>query len=113
MANQAFVMLQKRLQRQLKKMNAPIRDAGQLRALTRIGVLIMNEAKKGATKKKIIDSGRLRASINYVIMQRGKLTEVIVGTSGVPYARINELGGDFTANIEAGYVCKLTSNRKT
>ena len=95
MDNKAFDDLVKRIDVIYKRLDKPIKDSLIRKRLHEIGNFIQNEAKKNVTKNKIIDQGHLRASISYNAKQEGSKAVLEIGSYGIPYARINELGGTF------------------
>lgn len=62
------------------------------KALNRIGVTLANRMIMTATQKRIIDTGALRASLNY----RVEGNRVTAGSFGVRYARFHEFGAGLT-----------------
>jgi phage gpG-like protein len=64
-----------------------------LRSLHRVGLLISNQAKLNIRTRKLIDFGHLLNSIFYKIQDTANGPELLVGSFGIPYARIHEFGG--------------------
>lgn len=75
----------------LKKLPAKMQDKTVL-ALNRIGNLLRNEIILNITQARLIDTGRLRKSINYFYTKTGKTNGIIVGSFNVPYAAVHEFG---------------------
>lgn len=66
------------------------------RALTRVGLLISNQAKLNIRKKGLIDTGRLVNSLRYEFYKPdGDGVGLRIGSFGVPYAAVWEFGGTF------------------
>lgn len=63
------------------------KDAAVIRALTKIGILAEGYAKKALTDQKAVDTGRLRNSVAWAILD----DSVYIGTN-VEYAPYVELG---------------------
>lgn len=59
-------------------------------ALQRIGIILRTEMIMNTVRKKIIDTGALRNSINYEINADKTSTTLSVGSFGVPYAKYHE-----------------------
>ena len=68
-------------------------------ALILIGMKISGDAKLEATKKRVVDTGNLRARIRYELYERGGAVGVRIGVFGVNYAAINEFGGRVTPGM--------------
>lgn len=62
------------------------------RKLFEIGELVKGEAKMIATTKDIVDTGRLRSSIDYEIKRGQNEITVSWGTFGIPYGAYHEFG---------------------
>lgn len=78
--------LEKRMQKRLKALEP--RGAKTVKALNLIGTVLRNRMIMEATRQRIVDTGALRASINY----RVNGNTVTAGSFGVPYARFHEFG---------------------
>lgn len=68
-------------------------------ALILIGMKISGDAKIEATRKRVVDTGNLRARIRYELFERGGAVGVRIGVFGVNYAAINEFGGRVTPGM--------------
>lgn len=78
--------LTNRIQARLKKLEP--KSEQTKRSLHLIGTMLRNRMVMEATRKRIVDTGALRNSINYRIDGNS----VTVGSFGVPYARFHEFG---------------------
>lgn len=65
-------------------------------AFLRIGLRIQAKARINATKQGVVDTGKLRSSIDYKFFREGSISGVRIGVFGIPYAAINEFGGPVT-----------------
>jgi phage gpG-like protein len=68
-------------------------------ALLRIGLQIQAKARINATRQGIVDTGTLRQQINYKFFNDGNQSGVMIGVFGIPYAAINEFGGQVTRQM--------------
>lgn len=93
--NLAFERLIERIDAIYKRLDKPIKDTLVRKRLYEIGNMVQNEAKKNVTKNKMIDQGHLRASISFRTRQERNKAVLEIGSYGIPYARIQELGGTF------------------
>jgi len=94
MAQVTFEMLSRRLQKRMESIDP--KSQRMREALTRIGILVTNEAKINATRQGVVDRGSLRRSINFELVDESGTTGVIISPFGTRYAAIHEFGGPFT-----------------
>lgn len=94
------MVLTQRIQRRLDRLstNNPQMKA----ALLRIGHLIEGEAKQNIRQAKLIDTSRLINSIRHFVLLKGDISELTVGSFGVPYAAVHEFGFEGTVGVN-GY----------
>lgn len=94
MAQVTFEMLSRRLQKRIWSIDP--KSQRMRETLTRIGLLVTNEAKINATRQGVVDRGSLRRSINFELVDERGTSGVIISPFGTRYAAIHELGGPFT-----------------
>lgn len=63
------------------------------KALERIGLLIVAQAKANIRSQGLIDTGRLLNSVRHEFFKTANEAGVLIGSFGVPYAAIHEFGG--------------------
>jgi phage gpG-like protein len=73
-------------------------DAERKEALFRVGLLVQNEAKLNIRRHRLIDTGRLINSIQFKLVDKTFGQSVLVGSFGVPYAKVHEYG--FAGNVD-------------
>jgi phage gpG-like protein len=61
-------------------------------ALIRIGSVLQAKMRQNIGRQKLIDTGNLLNSIQYMVENRGDTIRLRVGSFGVPYAAIHEFG---------------------
>lgn len=89
----------KKLRDLQKRFQAPIQDSKFNRIGLTIGETIQNSAKMNARRQGVKDSGNLINHIGYQLEAIPSGVKIIIGVSGVVYARINEYGGAFTESM--------------
>jgi phage gpG-like protein len=88
------------LARMSARQNAMKTNSPQLNeAFLRIGLQIQAHARINATRQGVVDTGTLRQQINYKFFNDGNQSGVMIGVFGIPYAAINEFGGQVTRQM--------------
>lgn len=68
-------------------------DSPQIKlALTRIALLVTNQAKMNIRRQGLIDTGSLLNSLRYEFYRSGDTQGVLIGSFNIPYAAIWEFG---------------------
>lgn len=81
-------------------------------ALIRIGSRLERDIKINIRRERIVDTGTLFNSIRYRISKTGNKSILEVGSFGVPYARMHEFGGPFTARQRKAMFASLRNRGK-
>lgn len=98
-----------RLSARWQKRVDALSDESMKKLLTQSGERIIAAARVRVGQKGAIDTGRLRSAIGY----RVEGNELVVGVSGLKYARINEFGGPFTRAMARAMFAAMRARGKT